>query len=148
MKTLLILLTVFASSISFGQFEFKTGDSGLDTELNLINTEAKNDLGAFKANITLDYGIIGEKVDELLEIMMPGEVELLGRIKDLLGISVDTVVDSYQANKDKGWGAIAKDLGIKPGSAEFHALKGKSKGGKGNSGNNGNGHSKGKAKNK
>jgi hypothetical protein len=27
------------------------------------------------------------------------------------------------ANKGKGWGVIAKNLGIKPGSAEFHALK-------------------------
>ena len=29
-------------------------------------------------------------------------------------------------HKDKGWGAIAKDLGIKPGSKEFKALKDKS----------------------
>ena len=30
---------------------------------------------------------------------------------------------TYGAKKGQGWGAIAKDLGIKPGSAEFHALK-------------------------
>lgn len=114
----------------------------------MINTEAKNDLGTFKAGISLDYGIVGEKVDELLDIMMPGEVELLGIIKDMLGISVDVIVESYQTNKDKGWRAIAKDLGIKPGSAEFHALKGKSKGGKGNSGNNGKGNGNSKVKGK
>ena len=35
----------------------------------------------------------------------------------------ETVVQTYKASKGKGWGVIAKELGIKPGSAEFHALK-------------------------
>jgi hypothetical protein len=35
----------------------------------------------------------------------------------------DTVLHTYQTSRDKGWGAIAKELGIKPGSPEFHALK-------------------------
>ena len=33
------------------------------------------------------------------------------------------VKNTYQAHKGKGWGVIAKELGIKPGSREFHALK-------------------------
>jgi len=35
------------------------------------------------------------------------------------------VIDSYRKNKSKGWGALARDLGIKPGSKEFKALKDK-----------------------
>jgi hypothetical protein len=35
----------------------------------------------------------------------------------------ETVVQTYQTHKGKGWGVIAKELGIKPGSREFHALK-------------------------
>ena len=35
----------------------------------------------------------------------------------------ETVLQTYQAHKGKGWGVIAKELGIKPGSREFHALK-------------------------
>jgi hypothetical protein len=35
----------------------------------------------------------------------------------------ETVLHVYQANRGKGWGVIAKSLGIKPGSREFHALK-------------------------
>lgn len=35
----------------------------------------------------------------------------------------DQVVQVYKANQGKGWGVIAKRMGIKPGSAEFHALK-------------------------
>ena len=35
----------------------------------------------------------------------------------------EAVLKTYKVSKSKGWGAIAKELGIKPGSAEFHALK-------------------------
>ena len=30
----------------------------------------------------------------------------------------------YEQDRGQGWGVIAKRMGIKPGSAEFHALKG------------------------
>ena len=36
---------------------------------------------------------------------------------------VDVVVNEYNANKGQGWGVIAKQLDIKPGSKKFHALK-------------------------
>lgn len=51
-------------------------------------------------------------------------------------------------NNKKGWGAVAIDLGIKPGSREFHRLKGKSISGigkvKSKHWDNGKGKSKGK----
>ena len=37
--------------------------------------------------------------------------------------STDYVLSKYRVKKSKGWGALAKSLGIKPGSREFHALK-------------------------
>ena len=36
---------------------------------------------------------------------------------------VEVVTKEYQAHKGLGWGVIAKNLGIKPGSKEFQALK-------------------------
>jgi hypothetical protein len=32
-------------------------------------------------------------------------------------------MERYRKGKGKGWGELAKSLGIKPGSREFHALK-------------------------
>jgi hypothetical protein len=37
--------------------------------------------------------------------------------------STGYVLEKYKAGKGKGWGNLAKTLGIKPGSREFHALK-------------------------
>jgi hypothetical protein len=36
---------------------------------------------------------------------------------------METVVEIYRKQKGQGWGAVAQSLGIKPGSADFHALK-------------------------
>ena len=40
---------------------------------------------------------------------------------DLSRRPVNNVIDAYE--KNNGWGNIAKDLGIKPGSEEFHRMK-------------------------
>ncbi|MBE0602055.1 MAG: hypothetical protein IH611_00310 [Deltaproteobacteria bacterium] len=54
----------------------------------------------------------------------------------------EVVLDEYRANQGKGWGVMAKNLGIKPGSAEFHSLK------KGWDDGGGSGKGKGKGKKK
>jgi hypothetical protein len=36
---------------------------------------------------------------------------------------LSVVVKEYEVNKDKGWGLMAKNLGINPGSEAFHSLK-------------------------
>jgi len=148
MKLLLSTLFIFVGITVFGQISFRTGDASLDVELNGINTEAKADLSSFKRTVSTDFSVSTPKVDQLLKIMQPAEAYLTIKIADISGKPIDTVVESYKRNKDKGWGVIAKELGIKPGSAEFHALKGKKKpnGNSGNGNRTGNGNSGGKKK--
>lgn len=38
-------------------------------------------------------------------------------------VAPEVVLQRYQRNRGKGWGNLALELGIKPGSPEFHALK-------------------------
>lgn len=142
-KTLLALTVLFLGmQYSQAQLSFKTGDASLEAELNLLNDEAKKDLSSFKEQIVADFGVTKQTVQDLLDkALEPAEIILSGRIADVTGKSMNDVVTSYEKNKEKGWGQVAKDMGIKPGSPEFHALKGKSKNGKGN-GNSG--KSKGK----
>jgi len=56
---------------------------------------------------------------------MGGSLEMLITITEY--IDVWTAAHSPKTNFGKGangWGALAKELGIKPGSEEFHVLKG------------------------
>lgn len=148
MKKNLLFILLFVSQVAFTQISFNTGSSELDADLNDINTSAQLDLGAFKAELSASFDISLGEVEGIFSVgMEAGEVYLALEISDISDQPVDIVVKSYQANKSKGWGFIAKEMGIKPGSPEFHELKGNSKSkkikNKGNSGNKGNGKSNG-----
>jgi hypothetical protein len=45
------------------------------------------------------------------------------KLGEMSNVPTENVMEEYKSGKGKGWGALAKRLGIKPGSSEFHALK-------------------------
>jgi hypothetical protein len=55
----------------------------------------------------------------------PGDIYYACAIASALGRPCREIVDIYERDHGQGWGAIAQRLGIKPGSAAFHALKGR-----------------------
>ena len=97
---------------------------GLDSFLGEINLTAQADLGAFKADLSLSFGVSDAKVSGLFQVLAkPSDVYMCLRIGEIARQPIDRVVAEHKKNKGQGWGVIAKNLGIKPGSAEFHALK-------------------------
>lgn len=89
-----------------------------------INIRARADLGAFKADLGATFGLPGPRIDELFEILpSPADVYLTLRIGEVAHRPLAEVVDEFKRHRGQGWGVIAKNLGIKPGSSEFHALK-------------------------
>jgi hypothetical protein len=144
MKKIILFIAISVFSHSFCQINFNTGSVELDADLNQVNISAKANLSSFKADLKIDFQTNDIEINKLFSLKMePAEVKLALSIADITKKKVDEVADSYTRNKGKGWGVIAKDLGIKPGSKEFHALKGKNKKVKGNNGNKG-GNGKGK----
>ena len=97
---------------------------GLDSFLAEIDVTAQVDLGAFKADLRLSFNVSDSEVSGLFEVMSaPSDVYMCLRIGELAEQPIDKVVAEHKKHKGQGWGVIAKNLGIKPGSAEFHALK-------------------------
>ncbi len=123
--TLLSLTTFYASS----QMSFKTGDIHLDSDLNKINARANLDFGAFKTDLCLQYDITEKKIDFMHGSlnMAPGEIYVSLEISKISKVPIDRVIKEYRTHKENGWGYIAKEVGIKPGSPEFHQLKNNSK---------------------
>jgi hypothetical protein len=119
--------------------QYHTGSDDLNKSLVRIDADASVNFGGFRADISGSYDISENKIDYLaVKVgMTAGDIYMALEIGKITHKSIDHVVEVYQANKGKGWGVIAKELGIKPGSPEFHALKGKgSKKGNGHSNNN------------
>ena len=107
--------------------QYNTGSDDLNKTLITIDANASVNFGAFKADISGSYDIPNNKIDYLSARvgMTAGDIYMTVEIAKITNRSIDQVVDVYQTSKGNGWGVIAKELGIKPGSAEFHALKGK-----------------------
>lgn len=102
-----------------------TGDAALDESLQGLNAAVKKDVGGFAKRLAQHYHMPEATVDWLLTTvgMTPGDAYMAAKVSRLSGRSPEAVAEAYQKNRGKGWGVIARELGIKPGSAEFHALK-------------------------
>ncbi len=125
-----ILLFIFSACVlvlNAQTFAGKTGDKELDQNLSELNINAKLDLKGFKAEMNLSFNCGNQTVDELLVTMEPADVFMLLQIAYTQKKSHDVIIASWKRNK-KGWGAVAKEMGIKPGSPEFKALKANAKG--------------------
>jgi hypothetical protein len=153
MVTMLLALMVMLGNGQNFSLQAKSGDVELDASLNDINVKAKTDLTLFKKDLSVEFNVGEDKVNNLIVglNMSPADAYMTLQVADMTKKTVDEVAKSYTANKTKGWGEIAKQMGIKPGSPEFHALKGKAKnkkekGNNGGGNGNGNGHGKGKKK--
>ncbi len=146
MKTRIIalMLLVMGSVAAYGQ-TYDSGDKELDSQLKTINTDAKKDWDKFKTETSAKYNTTLDKIEALIQLgMAAADIIMAHEVSLIVLRPVDDVVACYEKNKGKGWGVIAKEMGIKPGSPEFHKLKGNCK----NKSNNGNGKSKGKGKGK
>lgn len=98
--------------------------ASLDSFMANLNIQAQADLPGFKAGISAQFGVPLPQVDMVFtKVAAPADVFMTFQLGQMANKPAPVVLQSYQSNKGKGWGVIAKELGIKPGSAEFHALK-------------------------
>ncbi|MBL7917270.1 MAG: hypothetical protein JNM96_02665 [Bacteroidia bacterium] len=131
-----LMITIGASAQKNFQLSAKSGDTELDASLDEINVKAQLDVPLFKNDLKLEFGVSDSKLDKMLVSMdmSPADVYMTLETARITKKTDDDVLKAFTANKTKGWGAIAKEMGIKPGSPEFHALKGKAKNKKGKGG--------------
>jgi hypothetical protein len=126
----MLILVMSASIVAAGDFAW-TRD---------FNIRAEADRDGFRAQLSTRFNIGNAQVKVVLgNVDNPADAYMVLRLGEMSSKSVDFVLNKYRTEKNKGWGVLAKSLGIKPGSKEFHALKqgsdiyhttGKSKGNK------------------
>lgn len=116
----LILLSLVLSLLS----PMAASARGLDDFLANVNVQARVDLPGFSARISNQFGVPLPQVQAIVQtVREPADAFMVFQLGQFSGREPDRVMDVYSRSKGKGWGVIAKELGIKPGSAEFHALK-------------------------
>jgi len=116
--------TIAAATLLFLASAAPTFAHGLDDFLARVNVKARADLGAFSAQVSGQFGVPEARVRVVLSAVSdPADAFMVFQVGNFCHRSPDEVLNVYRAYSHQGWGAMAKSLGIKPGSAEFHALK-------------------------
>lgn len=115
---------VFAAVMLFLLNGLAFARGGLDDFLNNLNIQAQADINGFSAKISAQFGVPVVQVRAIIDtVKEPADAFMCLQLGQWTHKPSEQVVNIYKANQGKGWGAIAKSMGIKPGSAEFHALK-------------------------
>jgi hypothetical protein len=123
-----------AASAQVITYNPRTGDIGVDSQLGYMNDYygrndyySRNDRDYFVDDIVNNFGAPRYLVNELLTTRRwsPGDVYYACALAYQAHRPCGDVARMYEQDRGQGWGVIAQRMGIKPGSAEFHALKGR-----------------------
>ena len=89
-----------------------------------LSIEANSDGSGFRTRLATRFKLGGATVKAVLSDVGSGaDAYMVMRLGEMSGQNIETVTKEYKRNKGKGWGRLAKRLGIKPGSRAFKALK-------------------------
>jgi hypothetical protein len=81
-------------------------------------------VNGFSAKLSAQFGVPEVQVRTVIgSVKEPADAFMCLQLGQWTQKPPEQVVRVYNSHQGKGWGVIAKSLGIKPGSAEFHALK-------------------------
>lgn len=96
----------------------------LDSFLRSVNVQAQADIKNFNVRLSAQFGVPVPQVEAIVKrVPAPADAFMVLQLGQMANRPPEVVLETYQRSKGKGWGELAKELGIKPGSAEFHALK-------------------------
>jgi len=107
-------LLLFSSAVVAGDFDW----------IRNFNIQAEADPSVFRARLGTRFKIGDTQIKIVLNnVENPADAYMVLRLGEMSNHSKESVIEEYKSGKGNGWGVLAKSLGIKPGSKEFHALK-------------------------
>jgi len=117
MKKILLFLLIIASFTAYAQ---KSGFRSFRVSADRLGTQNATLFGQMLAR---QHNLSESAIADLHNKFNSnwGDLAMGLELHRLSKRPVTSVIDAY--GKNRGWGDIAKDLGIKPGSDEFHRMK-------------------------
>lgn len=96
----------------------------LNSLIQRVNTQAKANPTTYNQNLSTQFGVPVTNVQSIVSrVSQPADAFMILQLGQMAHKEPEQVLQTYQRSKGKGWGVMAQELGIKPGSPEFHALK-------------------------
>jgi hypothetical protein len=115
----------FGMLLMVSQITFTHGAIAGDYEwMDNMNVTAQADSSGFRLRLATRFHLGDAEVSAVIgSVDRMADAYMVLRYGELCRCPVDKVINVYKSDGKKGWGLMAKQLGIKPGSSEFHALK-------------------------
>lgn len=118
-KLFVTLTTLFFMAVAVG-----SARADLDTFLAGLNHQASADRSNYGNRLSVQFEVPLPQVQSILRrVEYPADAFMCLQLGRMMNMQPERVLQTYNSQRGRGWGVIAKELGIKPGSAEFHALK-------------------------
>jgi hypothetical protein len=120
-----IVLAFSCMPLAAQTFVLMTGDSGLDITLSSLNVEARSDMGSFTTELSVTFQVRQTQIQSWITVerLQPAEIYLVLELARISRKPPATVIVVYRKYRGRGWGVVARELGIRPGSAEFREWK-------------------------
>ena len=111
-----------AAVLALVPFQARAG--ALEDFLGNLNVQAQADLNGFSARVSSQFKVGAAQVKVVLgSVQEPADAFMVFQLGQMTGRPPEEVLRVYKGRGHKGWGELAQELGIKPGSPEFHRLK-------------------------
>ena len=112
--SVLLLFTFISFSVIASDFEW----------LDNLSVTARADSSGYQLKLATRFHLGDAEVKAVIgKVDDPSDAYMVFRLSEMSHQPVNEVLKQYHVNKGKGWGVIAKRLGIRPGSQEFKLLK-------------------------
>lgn len=120
MKKIVLMLSLAAGLASMSP----AARADLNSFLKSVNNQALGDTRNFNDRLSRQFGVPVPDVDAIVRsVPSPADAFMILQLGQMAHVPPAVVLQKYQRSHGKGWGNLAQELGIKPGSPEFHALK-------------------------
>ena len=111
-------------SFSLQMFFISPAFAGDFAWLEDLNVAAKTDSSGFRVKLATRFRIGDTEVKAVISnVNNRSDAYMIFRLGELSHRHHEDVLKIYRKHSGRGWGFVAKKLGIKPGSEEFRALK-------------------------
>ena len=124
-RKIVALAGILALALVAGQNLFaQTDKADLEDKITQVNQAGEQDLNALFTRLSIQYSVELTVLQDLgAQGYEPGQLWLALEIRSASDKTLADALVLVGETEGHGWGLLAQALGIKPGSAEFFALK-------------------------
>jgi hypothetical protein len=120
----LIVLGLLIQGTAFAQ-RTTTGDRKLDSLIATINIQERGDPDGFILDLSRSHSIPEAEI-RLARTrygLSAGDTFMATVLSRVFNLPIGNIAQEYSRNQGQGWGVMAMNRGIKPGSLEFKRMK-------------------------